>query len=1372
MDYDMTRLGDKQFEHLAQALLVKYLGLNVQVFGAGPDGGREATWHGPVSDPRLPEGWNGYGVAQAKYMNNPREPRANAAWLTQQVRNEFHEWTKAGTRRQRKPQYYLIVTNTSLSAASGGGIDTLTRTLNEDARKCGLRFKGFAIWHYDQIRVLLDDSPEIRSTYAAWTTPGDVLASLMRDANEGAQDISAALRAHAAKVLVDERRLNLTQAGSVGDGPVGIADVFIDLPAYPPGRDDAETGLQKLEGLRRPALPGIVAEILAIGDRKFDEKTITSDAAAGRASRSVIIGGPGQGKSTVGQYLCQMYRAAFLEGSPITALPEVSSVRNAVLTHATKIGLQHPGARRWPIRIVLSDFADRLSGNTCTSVLDYITQQLAARSGSDVTLSQVRAWLRGYPWFVVFDGLDEVPEASNRAQVLTAISDFFIDARSVSADVVVVATSRPQGYNDDFGRDECRHYDLSPLPPSLALSYAKRLIAVRTGAGSDRGRQIEKRFEKASKEDTTSRLLTTPLQVTILTLLLERLGHAPRDRWRLFSQYYRVIYQREQEKGGALAELLDTHESDVHAIHYKIGLLLQQRGERSGDTRGALTKAEFSQIIAERLESQGNERAKAEGLANLLISLATDRLVFLAVLRDNEIGFEIRSLQEFMAAEALLARPDRVVVEGLRAIATASHWRNVFLFAAGRVFAVADKEHLRSEITNMCADLNLDTPLHEATLPGSRLALHILRERVTSTQPAFSRVLAGHACQILRLPPQVVRSLGLEDLASLDVKPQLMAALEDAASGSPSRQLSAIPVLSPLADSGDESARSRLVELIENSSAEFRAELLADVYTFASPSLAELLRDDISAEPPSRILEIASHYEREIEDSIKLGEPSSALPIHTSVLLRHGIEFADRFHGDAPLAELLEDRVSVRVPTLCREEAKNPNLPLRNIPQSEGPWSMMRLFAEFSLTPSAASLAQALEAAAENVSEAVAVAGLFPWPLAACIAEVDRRLGAASGNGSDSAAEGVKSEGSSDRLKDLALAARQGLLGDIGDWVSAEERWREESWSITDICRVATTESSGKTLQLPFDAQIAETGAVFSIASVGIAYPEAKGEHESLCSWLRSAYESCRSMPASQNKVALASALIFIFSVIHRREAQYPFAPSKRQGYGMIEEGGYDLGLDASQVFELLRLAPRAAAHLSDWFHRMSNLDLLRFEDEFSRMGGDSNLYLRIPENGDRVSADYFGLWARTKNWRLGRFRFHLSPALIAIVPELGSEDHPLARNLQVFAEAVILNNHGMDEMDDEWLRTRGEYLLKVWSRGGYPNVSRSATSIDSLDLNRLTAWLTHAVAAKRDYALASRLAIYLSRRRPTLAANLVKALYAIVESRPAGAIP
>ncbi len=48
-DYPLEELGPRAFEQLIVALSLKVLGPGMQAFGSGKDGGREATYEGPVN---------------------------------------------------------------------------------------------------------------------------------------------------------------------------------------------------------------------------------------------------------------------------------------------------------------------------------------------------------------------------------------------------------------------------------------------------------------------------------------------------------------------------------------------------------------------------------------------------------------------------------------------------------------------------------------------------------------------------------------------------------------------------------------------------------------------------------------------------------------------------------------------------------------------------------------------------------------------------------------------------------------------------------------------------------------------------------------------------------------------------------------------------------------------------------------------------------------------------------------------------------------------------------------------------------------------------------------------------------------------------
>lgn len=90
-DYDFSRLSSRSFEHLIQALATKLIASSV-IFGDGPDGGREATFEGRVNYPTTENGWEGYGVIQAKFRQRPADTRQDGQWAIDQLQDELNKY--------------------------------------------------------------------------------------------------------------------------------------------------------------------------------------------------------------------------------------------------------------------------------------------------------------------------------------------------------------------------------------------------------------------------------------------------------------------------------------------------------------------------------------------------------------------------------------------------------------------------------------------------------------------------------------------------------------------------------------------------------------------------------------------------------------------------------------------------------------------------------------------------------------------------------------------------------------------------------------------------------------------------------------------------------------------------------------------------------------------------------------------------------------------------------------------------------------------------------------------------------------------------------------------------------------------------------
>lgn len=306
MDYDLGRLGARSFEHLTQSLFLRFLGHSVGVFGDGPDGGREATFDGiatwDVGPSAKDATWDGYVVLQAKYLTHETTTSVSQNWLLTQLRRELADWANPQGRRMRKgriPEYVIIATNVRLSSVEGGGVDTveaLLRDFKDPLRNQG--FKGWDVWHYDKIRGYLDNADSVRTAYSGLILAGDVLAQLQEQLRINTTDLDRVLATHAAKELKSDSWVKLGQAGLAIEKQVELSQVAIDLPGNVAVGDERES-------------VNVTHHVITHGDAILTDKHLRGDS----PRHILIVGGPGQGKSTLSQMIAQCYRAEFMRES-------------------------------------------------------------------------------------------------------------------------------------------------------------------------------------------------------------------------------------------------------------------------------------------------------------------------------------------------------------------------------------------------------------------------------------------------------------------------------------------------------------------------------------------------------------------------------------------------------------------------------------------------------------------------------------------------------------------------------------------------------------------------------------------------------------------------------------------------------------------------------------------------------------------------------------------------------------------------------------------------------------------------------------------------------------------------------------------------
>jgi hypothetical protein len=1096
-DYDLSGLSARSFEQLVQSLATKVLGIKVQVFGDGPDGGREATFDGRVPYSTGAASWDGYGVIQAKFRQRAQGSPKDAEWALRHLRDELRKYRTARDGR-RQPDYYIFATNVVLTPVlKRGSKDRAIEALEAFKRESSL--SDYDIWDYDKLRTLLDQSEDIRRAYAAWITPGDVLATVIDSINHSRPDFDSILTTFLQKELLSDQFANLEQAGRAADERIPTARVFVDLPAYD---QPVPEQYEFLENGKEP--PGCVAQLLETASLRLDhDLPLPPRAHAEQDStplrhpgRFVLIGGPGQGKTTLGQYACQLFRAAILKDKPGNLLSaETKAAIDLIYGGEEQQLLTISTARRFPLRVVLSKFGTLLASPDeadVDSVLSYLVHHIKHRVDSEITADDLRSWLKIYPWFIVFDGLDEVPASSNRNAVLDAIRDFWVDL--AGSDVLVLATTRPQGYNADFSPQLYNHRWLADLTTQRAMTYAKRLTMVRYVGDKDRQEKVLTRLQRASTVDTTARLMRSPLQVTIMATLVDRMGQPPQERWNLFSKYYDVIYQRETERDIPAASILADYKTEIDSIHRRVALLLQIEAETSGSTDARLSADRFGRIVDARLAEEGHDEVRRISLRSSIIEAATDRLVFLVGLEANRVGFEIRSLQEYMAAEGLMDGSDDEIRKRLAEIAPISSWRNVFLFAAGKCFS--DRQHLRDAIHTICSLLNedIDDEAMRITLAGSRLALDLLEDGSVLRQPRYLQLLAREALRLLDLSPDLLQ-VRLAAVYTADAervyKEEILRRL---GSADTRRRLGALTCLVVLSAS-KVSWASRLITAHWPTDADEEATI---AITAGPRGLSGALK--------RRIYPHLGRWTVEDVQTLYLALGYRAArnrrgPRGKEFL--HGLEKAlGMYQPSRPhvvLWHMDNGKLALAFESITSEENRalvEMAEASEEVDQLSPDWLPFVAGGRLASNPSATTLARELRllAAAGQSRGTMSQLGVgrrtwlvssLPWPLGACI-------------GAASAAEDLES---------LAGLAEQGALGDFSDWKEAETRWQAIGLATEDIEYVAR-------IDLPFDSSISTVG----FPLLGSKYFEV-GLSEGRLSALVAAYQQMR-QGKTRNKMA------------------------------------------------------------------------------------------------------------------------------------------------------------------------------------------------------------------------------------------------------------
>ncbi len=710
MRYDFNKMDSNSFEEMIRSLNEGVFGIKCEQYGAGPDGQREFVFEGNIKD-REGNVFQGRTIGQAKYKYSTTKVD-DYNWLVNEIAGELKRFREK--EKEYIPDNYFFYTNIVLTPTKDTGVKD---KINAYVKAHNDIIKNFHVRGYDEICAMLDNNRDVATSYAAHILPGDVLMHVLEEWE--LNDLEW-LKRYLSREFEEEMYTRMEQAGSATEKKISIEKVCIDINVL--DREQRRTFK-------------FAEHIFTLGNAVLGYKKGERDGKLEKDENYILIGGPGNGKSTICQFIAQVYRENYLRVMDYHDLMLDGFAQEMKESYKYQIGKS-----RIPFKIVLREYAAWVGRKRTEniSIIQYMIDRIRVISGDSVSIKTIRRMLGERAWIFFFDGLDEVPESSNRQEVLKQIHIFLsMDLKELSCDCIVVGTTRPQGYNDDFDETRYKHLEVAELSKEDCHWYIQKLFELMEEQ-TERREVYIRIMREALEDEITCKLMKTPLQITIISILVKSGGKPPHERYSLFQQYYETVVRREKQK--EIVATLNDNTGWLEEIHYIIGDKLQCESEKAGNPSAEISRENLETVIRTYVEENqddfyesGFQTAKK---VNEFLMTITERICFLCENREGYYSFSIRSMQEYFAGTYMVKdQGDVEALSNIKQIAYSSYWRNALLFALG--YIELQRRSLESKICELCEQMNgrdniisVDYDTNNLCLFGSWLAIDILAEDI------------------------------------------------------------------------------------------------------------------------------------------------------------------------------------------------------------------------------------------------------------------------------------------------------------------------------------------------------------------------------------------------------------------------------------------------------------------------------------------------------------------------------------------------------------------------------------------------------------------------------------------------------------------
>ncbi|NHC47657.1 NACHT domain-containing protein [Motilibacter aurantiacus] len=545
------------------------------------------------------------------------------------------------------------------------------------------------LWGAEAVSTRLRNMPAVVLAVFGQAWAREYCGGVVRQ-GKGEDEVEEVARLALAAHYVRDNEVRFRQVELTG---VTVESLFVDVPVVGRPGTEVEAFLRdinprprpplKRNGATRPPPIEVRTEPFGLGKAGAAQALLHPN----WAGSAVLVGGPGQGKTTLLQFLCQFYRARILardEYSPIAAdlspvtevarlpikveLTDYAAWRRELLGHPAGV---HPKVPRRPE-----------SSQPNASLESFMAIMLAQASGRDFSVRQLSVLVTTRAVLLAFDGLDEVADADERDEIADEIRATSVRMRANALDAQLIVATRPGSVGRPMWRDP--HFQalfLSSLTPALRMKYLERWVA-QSRLDSAEIADLRRTFTESITMPHVVDLAGNPMQLAILLHLMQRRAVLPEKRTALYDRYIDVFMDRESK-----SQIVAEHKDLIIAFHKLLAWRIHTQVEL-GQSKGAIGLVELKALLTEYLLPRGRD---AQFVDELFKSVTTRVLCLVQrELDSQEFQFEVQPLREYFAAEHLYdTLPSDTNKNNRMACLTAlirrPFWSNVMRFFAGKL---------------------------------------------------------------------------------------------------------------------------------------------------------------------------------------------------------------------------------------------------------------------------------------------------------------------------------------------------------------------------------------------------------------------------------------------------------------------------------------------------------------------------------------------------------------------------------------------------------------------------------------------------------------------------------------------------------------